>query len=319
MQLEEKLSVIIPVYNGEKFLHKCLDSVINQTYKNLEIICIVDGATDSSADIIKEYMQKDNRIKLIEQQNQGVSKTRNKGIDIASGDYITFVDQDDYIEPEMYASMMEKIKQDSSDIAICSIEVIQIEPEFYNLDGIKEKYKYMQEGLNIASIWNKIFKKSKIDEYKIKFLENMQIGEDLDFAFRYISVSDKVSFVNKHFYKYVKHSGNNLNDRTKRISIFYCMKNSYDFINTHFQKDTKEYTTLFSIFNKLFEQHAMEYAFCNLPEGKKETLEISAEIKEICSKIELRPDIEAKLNRALFFYNHKILRKIWKLFTKKVV
>ena len=97
-----KISVIIPAYNIAEYLPRCLDSVIDQTYKNLEIIVISDGSTDKTNDIIKEYEKKDSRIVAILKENSGVSDTRNKGLDIATGDYIGFVDGDDYIEPESY-------------------------------------------------------------------------------------------------------------------------------------------------------------------------------------------------------------------------
>lgn len=98
MSKETKFSVILPIFNTEKYLKACLDSIINQTYKNLEIICVDDGSTDGSLKILEEYSSKDSRIKIINQQNQGVSAARNVGIDNATGDYVSFVDPDDWVE-----------------------------------------------------------------------------------------------------------------------------------------------------------------------------------------------------------------------------
>ena len=105
-----KLSVIIPNYNSGKYLRRCLDSVINQTYKDLEIIIINDGSTDDSIKILNEYSEKDKRIKIIDQENKGVSFSRNVGLDISTGELIAFVDADDEIDQDMYEIMVQNLK-----------------------------------------------------------------------------------------------------------------------------------------------------------------------------------------------------------------
>lgn len=97
-----KISIIVPIYNSENDLDQCIESIVNQTYKNLEIILVNDGSTDNSVNICKNWEANDSRIILIDKQNEGVAKTRNEGLKIATGDYIGFVDHDDFIEPEMY-------------------------------------------------------------------------------------------------------------------------------------------------------------------------------------------------------------------------
>ena len=113
------ISLIIPVYNTSKYLRECLDSVINQSYKNLEIIIINDGSTDNSLDIINEYKEKDGRIKVLDIPNSGGGNARNKGLDIATGDYIGFVDSDDSIELKMYEIMMKEIIKNNVEMSIC--------------------------------------------------------------------------------------------------------------------------------------------------------------------------------------------------------
>ena len=113
-----KISIIIPVYNVEKYLHQCLNSVINQTYKNLEIICINDGSKDNSLIILNEYLQKDNRIVIVNQKNSGVSSARNKGIRLSTGDFISFIDSDDYLDLNVYEKCVQRIIRDNSDIII---------------------------------------------------------------------------------------------------------------------------------------------------------------------------------------------------------
>ena len=117
----EKISIIVPVYNVEKYLKTCLDSIINQTYQNLEIILVDDGSTDNSGEICEEYRKTDSRIILIHKENEGLSMARNFGLDIASGDYISFVDSDDFIARNMMEALYNRLLETQSDMAICSI------------------------------------------------------------------------------------------------------------------------------------------------------------------------------------------------------
>ena len=120
----KKVSIIIPAYNAEKTIKKCLNSVCNQTYENIEIIIVNDGSTDNSLDICEEYEKKDDRIIIISKENGGLSDARNKGIDIAKGKYITFIDSDDYVDLEFISIMVSNIEKNNSDISIISHRVI---------------------------------------------------------------------------------------------------------------------------------------------------------------------------------------------------
>ena len=115
----EKISVIIPVYNVEAYLERCLNTVCGQSYKNLEIILVDDGSTDNCLQICEEFAERDDRIKVIHQSNQGVSAARNTGLDAATGDYIAFVDSDDYIHPEMYERLYSLLKKHDADMSAC--------------------------------------------------------------------------------------------------------------------------------------------------------------------------------------------------------
>ena len=118
---EKLISVIIPVYGVEKYIHQCLDSIITQSYKNLEIIVITDGTRDRSAEIAKEYARKDSRIRVYDYENAGVSVARNRGLDLAKGDYISFVDSDDWLHPSFYTKLADALETNDADIAKCSI------------------------------------------------------------------------------------------------------------------------------------------------------------------------------------------------------
>lgn len=143
------ISVIIPVYNGEKYIKRCINSLINQTYKNIEIIIINDGSKDNSINIIKEISEKDKRIIIIDKENQGVSIARNAGIEKASGDYIMFVDVDDWVKTNMIEQMYKVIKKENVDIVKCN--------------SINEFNNKATENKISNSLVNKVLKK---EEYK---------------------------------------------------------------------------------------------------------------------------------------------------------
>ena len=124
MKRMPKISVIIPVYKVEQYLPECLDSIINQTYKNLEIICIDDGSPDNSGKILDEYASKDNRIRVIHKENGGISSARNAGLDIATGDWISFVDSDDWLDINTYEKLLSSADEANTDIVMfgnCSV------------------------------------------------------------------------------------------------------------------------------------------------------------------------------------------------------
>ena len=180
------ISVIIPVYNVEKYIKRCLDSVINQTYKNLEIILVDDGTPDSSGAICDEYAEKDERIKVIHKENGGVSTARNAGLDIATGEYITFVDPDDYLSSDIYEKVILEFSENETDI-IC-FSYTAIDDEGKNKSYIYDKkevvgfdnllFNMLLVDFNM-SIWNKVYKRSVISDNR--FLENIKIAEDMYF------------------------------------------------------------------------------------------------------------------------------------------
>lgn len=190
-----KISVVVPVYNVELYLRQCLDSIINQSYSNLEIILVDDGSEDQSLKICEDFASKDSRIKVIHQKNAGVSVARNKGIEAATGEYITFLDSDDWIEKEMYKEMMRiNIQHKDVDIVMCDFLnvknnntekiTVDIRNGFYSRqDIIKELYPTLlvTEDLGrlpIVSVWNCLFKKELFLNNKIAFDVDLRYAED---------------------------------------------------------------------------------------------------------------------------------------------
>lgn len=165
------LSVIIPIYNVEKYLTKCIESVINQTYKNIEIILVNDGSTDNSKAIIDKYSSIDSRIKVINKKNGGLSDARNVGIELAKGEYITFLDSDDWIELNMYEKLYKYIKQENADIVQCSYQKVYDEEvnnqknkeEVNIMSGEKSLYNL---GEKTVVVWNKIYKRELFNDIR---------------------------------------------------------------------------------------------------------------------------------------------------------
>lgn len=178
---EPELSVVIPVYNASKYLQKCLDSLINQTYPNIEIICVNDGSKDNSLEILDNYKQKDNRIIVIDKQNGGVSSARNEGIRASHGKYITFVDPDDYIDTNAYEKCLNSMNKNNADMLVFEAIIEPSHSPFVKLS--EKKYTDSFEAIdelyeNIGVVWNKIFKKSLIVDNNILFDENIVYSED---------------------------------------------------------------------------------------------------------------------------------------------
>lgn len=205
----KKISVIIPVYNIAEYLPCCLDSVIAQTYKNLEIILVDDGSTDNSRNIIEEYSEKDSRIVKIFKNNSGVSDTRNKGIDIATGDYIGFVDGDDYIEPKMYEFLLSNALKYDADISHCGYQMIfPSHVDYYYNTGkfiIQDNKKGiidLIEGQYIEpSPCNKLYKHSVIKDVRMPL--DIKINEDYLFNIMVFANAKKSVFEDKPLYHYI--------------------------------------------------------------------------------------------------------------------
>ena len=171
-----KISVIVPVYNVEEYLGKCLNSLVNQTLKDIEIIIVNDGTKDNSEKIINKFLKKYNNIKYYKKENGGLSSARNYGISKASCKYIGFVDSDDYIDKTMYERLYNKIISDDYDVALCDLYRVYDEKLVYTSSNVKKDLKNKKEiqeaMLNIyPTVWNKLYKKELFNE--IKFKENV--------------------------------------------------------------------------------------------------------------------------------------------------
>lgn len=203
----QKISIIIPVYNVEQYLSGCLDSVLAQTYQNFEAVCINDGSLDNSLAILEEYAQKDERIKIISQKNKGLSGARNTGLDNASGDYIFFLDSDDYLHPQTLELLLQAIFKDNANLAVCQMKTTH--QLYHHIDAklvaktqsfenpLKKVFK---EGLKVkTSACNKLYHKELIG--KTRFIEGI-IWEDAPFSAVILDRAQKIVVVDEDLYFY---------------------------------------------------------------------------------------------------------------------
>lgn len=238
-----KVSVIIPVYNVEKFLIKCLGSVINQTYLNLEIILVDDGSTDSSGKICDEFALKDNRICVIHKENGGLSSARNAALDIATGEYICFVDSDDFICENLISESIAKIQETDSDVCMFShfttdgqsesVEYLPLNKDVYEKDDIKKNIiplfigqKSAKEPPLLGFVCRQLFRRDVIGEQKFRS-EREYYAEDIVFDLEFYLKANKMCVVNKplYYYRYVETSlsnryRNNLFDKLVKLLSF---------------------------------------------------------------------------------------------------
>lgn len=213
------ISVIIPVYNADKFLERCINSLLSQTLASCEFIFVNDGSTDASLSILERFQQKDSRVKLISQENQGVSEARNNGLKIAQGTYIGFVDADDYVEYNFFDTLYQTAEKHHLDITVCNYFSSQDGTAFTSKAPFKEHAVYESDTIKkdilpyfishetINSIWNKLYRTSLIKDNAIIFPKGVALGEDGWFNSLCFAKADKVYFLSYAGYHYIDVSG----------------------------------------------------------------------------------------------------------------
>ena len=208
------VSLIVAVYNGEKYIASCIDSIMNQTYKNYEVILVDDGSKDSSGTICDHYAEKDSRIKVIHQVNRGCSAARNEGLSHAKGEYIIFVDSDDFLNIDTGKKLKESLEKNNSDIVLCGFchwstirQILVLPPRelcgTFSREEFAENFSVLYGKLLLNSPCNKIYKKEIIDQYQIKFDERRNTWEDRIFVVEFLRYCDNYYCMDECFYNYV--------------------------------------------------------------------------------------------------------------------
>ena len=244
MSSDIKISIIVPVYNVEKYLSRCLDSLINQTLREIEILAVNDGSTDGSAEILDAYAASDKRITVLNKKNGGLSDARNFAFPYIHGEYVGFVDSDDFVDENMYEVMYRKALSSSAEIVEC------------NLHHTFESYEDTEIGMHITNkkelimngrsvVWNKIYKSSWLLSTGVRFPKGL-IYEDVNFYTKLIPFLEKISYVNEPFVHYVQRSSSINNHQTlKTMQILDILDDIYSFYKEkgflHEYRDTLEF------------------------------------------------------------------------------
>ena len=263
--MNPKVSVILPFYNAEKTLERSIRGILKQTYRNIEFILIDDGSSDASQSIAREYVAHDARIHLICKPNTGVSNSRNIGLDAATGDWIYFVDADDWIELDAVEAFMEAATSPSCDYVVS---------DFYRVQGDKMEYKhgpaaglvsrekyaeYMAArpaNFYYTSLWNKMFRRSIIEDNHMRFDTSMKFGEDHVFILRYMSLVDRVALIDRALYYYVDNAGSLIHQGLNPAGIVKMKWNTY-------RPYLKLYRTL-GLFERFYQRPSL-YKFIFMP------------------------------------------------------
>lgn len=214
-----KVSVIVPVYNVESYVERCLQSLVNQTLEDIEIIVVNDGSTDGSEEIVKKYQQYyPNLIKYYKKENGGLSDARNFGMKFASGDYMAFLDSDDYVELDMYEKMYNKAIEENSDMVECDFIWEYPNKAIKDVGSIYSTKKEMIVNARVVA-WNKLIKRNLIENSKVIYPKGLRY-EDIEFFYKMVPYYNKVSFVKEPLVHYIQRStsiSNVQNERTKEI------------------------------------------------------------------------------------------------------
>jgi glycosyltransferase involved in cell wall biosynthesis len=315
------ISVIIPVYNVERYLRECVDSVINQTYKNLEIILVDDGSTDNCPQICDEYAAKDPRVKVIHKANGGLGPARNSGLDVMTGDYIGFADSDDFLAPEMYEILLDNLETAGADISVCgyfylyknntlddpqvnqpfviTAQAVRERPSFYSITEIKD------------AAWNKLYKKSVFDglRYTDIYAEDAYLAPSLIFN------AGDIVVTRREMYYYRQRTRSIMNDASnpRQREFITVVEHIVSFSQTHCPQNLPYAEEL------LFNQHCEILHRLMMISGYKR-LPLYKEIKRYLKRsawhfiLRRRPPLPArsKIKALILWLNMDIYRLVWR-------
>jgi len=241
------ISILVPVYNVERYLNQCLDSILQQTFRDFEVICINDGSTDHSLEIIKSFIAKDKRFKLIDKINTGYGHSMNQGLSQCQGEYISIIESDDYIKPDMLERLYTVAKENNLDVARCNYYIFSKFSKKLNNDYIRDilanKVLKPLDHIKIfyqpPSIWVNLYKREFIDKYKIRFLETAGASfQDTSFVFKVYALCKRFMFINEALLYYrIDNNGSSINNKSKA----FCVCDEYQEI----LKFTKEHPQIY--------------------------------------------------------------------------
>lgn len=286
--MNDLISVIVPIYKVEKYLNRCVDSIINQTFRNLEIILVDDGSPDNCPKICDEYAEKDNRIKVIHKINGGLSDARNAGMDVATGKYISYIDSDDYISSDFFETLYNAIISEKSDIVECSVVKFYEDDHFdeFSDDGLINNFLKTEAMSALISekyfhqhVWNKLYKAELVKG--IKYAVG-KLNEDEFWTYQVFGRTEKVTKINKTMYYYFQRSssimGNGYNLR--RLDALEGKSNRQKYIEKYFPSLTVE--AKIDLYNSCMFAYQCVLKFMNGTE-RKQAIKIIKKYKKECN------------------------------------
>jgi len=317
------ISIIVPIYNVEKYLDKCIESILNQTYKNLEIILVDDGSKDNCPKICDDYKLKDLRVKVIHKENAGVSSARNSGLNVATGEYIGFVDPDDYIEKDMYEKLIEQIEIFSADIVMCGYRNINLKGSVIDERLIySELYKPIELSKHesqelyftrpeiramLVVLWNKLFDRKIFNNHKFPI---DKVHEDEALTFKLLYEAKKIVYLNEALYNYLIRNNSimAMEIKKERFALFDAYLERVDFYldnkeNNLCDKMVKQYMRMFCQYIE-WSKTAPDRNKIVIKEYHNKLLEKKKDLKKVIS-LKTKFEILLYSNLGLYFY-------IWK-------
>ena len=310
MQYSQSLvSIVIPVYNCEKYLRECLNSIQKQTMESFECILVNDGSTDHSLQICQEY-EGDKRFHVIDKQNNGVSSARNEGICSAKGTYICFIDSDDYISEDYLESMLNRAK--NAQLVICGIALHDYQVENGSLsydEFVKHPSKYI-EGQYSAYVWNKLFERAIIEEHHLRFDEKMTFGEDQKFVCQYLKYTTTIECLSAKLYYYVTRENQAISRYHKNMwqNRKMVIKEILQLFDVTMLDEKEKMYLDYWIYTQ-YEMVAFHYTEKCTERSYRNTV-----LKDILRSVDSRYQYKLIKNNVYFQRNNKIKYLIWKAF-----
>lgn len=319
-----QISIIVPIYNVEKCLRRCIDSILNQTFKDFELILVNDGSTDNCENICNEFMLKDTRVKYIYQRNKGVSEARNIGIENSSGKYIQFIDADDYVDENFLEIAINRLKNDNSDIVFFGFYYEYIDgtiykERYYNKSINSKNVRYYCLDLHKEDLFGytccKMFKSSIIKKFNLKFNKYMSFGEDELFTCEYSKYVETISIENRPLYHYINYKGMRENLSSRKCDEIFrkdILFNAWsELLNNYDEKyiENKAYELIkFLYFNEIWSNKPYKLRKNNIDKIKKTYI-----MKYISNNSNLNKKI---LIKCIIFENIIVFKLIFKILNK---
>lgn len=325
--MKELVSIIVPVYNCQRYINRCIDSILGQSYTNIEILLIDDGSIDKSGQICDEYAKNDKRIRVFHKENTGVSDTRNYGIRKASGEFIQFVDSDDWIDTAMTKELLNNIKRNDSDMVVCGYvritKYMHRKDKIWDKQGIYTNKDYLKNILNDPTgyyygvIWNKLYKASIIRKNHLHFQEKLNLGEDFAFNMQYLRFAKRVSTLPKRLYIYNYINTGSLS-RYDKITLE-VQKSEFHNREILFEEYKTTFRTvgLYEMYEKKIYEYWLGYYYSNVGSIKKNDSTVGAnhlkDIMEMSEEIKHCLSLTTKLDKGIVVSKIKCNRVISKI------